>query len=1128
MLSTSLIAGLVLTQSVLPDAIDHLKSAKIKPNIGLLLDASCSMRYNPKIPTSCTHWANTYNGGNLNFTKNQAMRAVLTGCATPTDGILDKWSDQVDFSIYKFGHSSNRVAKVTSFGSSHAALESGAMSIPAKSNTPMTRAIRKHAKYFQNYFNNANTKQCRPNFLLLLSDGNPNGSGGTYSFNCPVSGDPTQSEYISAYSPWKGSRYLVEHKDMLCSVDGHQQIRTYTIGFGAPGSFSPSNLQKIADKGQGEYFYASNVQQLDAAFSQIISSMASRASLFYSAPAVQVEGLFSDNYVYTSSFKPNERGPWHGTVKKNCIEPKRLANGQYDTSDVRCIFKSDADGKTLLTNPAAEDLWTGTTTTAATVGGSGEVTLAKLGVAGGAPKTPYYPRNIKTWRQGTSSYVNVHRSTWTNADTWTLPSEHHNLINRLHGYSYNAHSNGDPVAVGPWPTGDTVHADTVQVKYGKDCTQAKTCYLVVGANDGALHFIDAANGQESVALIPAEVWKKGHVNNEQLKRLESQPDVDTVHRYFVDGGMTLYHDDANGDGVVQSTEDARLLFGLGRGGAAYYQIPMSVFTGDLDKDKNPVLPLTNTDGTAFGELQDTWAAPWAGQMEVNGTRTPVAIFPSGHIRSFDEPDHATPSAAPRRRKLLSSPTTLSCSVVAGWVGLPSSVCSNWTSGGYPDPAPGDLTIGPFKYKDGVAFRIKFSKFDLDPDDRIEVRDGLGRVAQVLTGNGVTWTEWIYDTSIELRLITDGNATSDRGYTVSDFEVRQLEPAATVAHNPSIYVVDLAKWNGASAQPFATTTSHDGVVLRIARQCSGGSPGVCVDKSVSPDLENMTCPVSTPVSVFTVHGVAKTLYWGDECGQIFKAFKGLDAVTGTVRWQAKRLFNANTVASYANQSSSRGKSKDLRKIFRRLDLVSSTCPGRYVTGVYFGTGNVQRPAAVDELKDSTLTSGRDLVGVVWDSTSLPSGGAAIGDLTDASSVNKVDPRLISASGKHGWYVELQQDERLVRDPLVFEGTAYYKTTRPQTVASECSRATVQDAVYAVNSCTSAAVVDTNKDGTLASGERRAWTGNTDVGGNLLVVTPKNGAPIVSHANITRVEKAMIKARRTVKVPRIFNWREPRRN
>ena len=97
-----------------------------------------------------------------------------------------------------------------------------------------------------------------------------------------------------------------------------------------------------------------------------------------------------------------------------------------------------------------------------------------------------------------------------------------------------------------------------------------------------------------------------------------------------------------------------------------------------------------------------------------------------------------------------------------------------------------------------------------------------------------------------------------------------------------------------------------------------------------------------------------------------------------------------------------------------------------------------------------------------------------------------------------------------------------------MASECSRATVQDAVYAVNSCTSAAVVDTNKDGTLASGERRAWTGNTDVGGNLLVVTPKNGAPIVSHANITRVEKAMIKARRTVKVPRIFNWREPRRN
>ena len=69
---------------------------------------------------------------------------------------------------------------------------------------------------------------------------------------------------------------------------------------------------------------------------------------------------------------------------------------------------------------------------------------------------------------------------------------------------------------------------------------------------------------------------------------------------------------------------------------------------------------------------------------------------------------------------------------------------------------------------------------------------------------------------------------------------------------------------------------------------------------------------------------------------------------------------------------------------------------------------------------------------WDSASLPSGGATIGDLENATSVNKVDPYLLNAQGKHGWYVELQQDERMVRDPLVFEGTAYFKTTKPKTL------------------------------------------------------------------------------------------------
>ena len=212
------------------------------------------------------------------------------------------------------------------------------------------------------------------------------------------------------------------------------------------------------------------------------------------------------------------------------------------------------------------------------------------------------------------------------------------------------------------------------------------------------------------------------------------------------------------------------------------------------------------------------------------------------------------------------------------------------------------------------------------------------------------------------------------------------------------------------------------------------------------------------------------------------------------------------------------------MFRKLDLVASTCPGTRVVGVYFGTGDVQRPSAQDGLRDPSLNNGRDVVGVLWDTPSLPS-ALTIDDLEDMTTVSTKDARLMAASGKRGWYMRLDDDESMLRDPLVFEGTAYFKTFKPTRFAAECTRTTGVDAVYAVNNCSAQAVVDADGDRSYSASERKAWTGSTDVGGNLLVVTPKRGAPIVSHANLTRQDKAQLKKSRNVNVPRIYMWREP---
>ena len=1118
MLTTLITTVSLLGPAALPDAIDHLKSADVVPNVGLVLDASCSMRYNPRIQTTCRWWASRYNRGSLSFNKNQVMRSVLTGCESQTDGILDKWHDRVNFSIYQFGHRSNRASLVAPFDSSLSTLESGVQRIPAASNTPMSLALGSHATYFQRYFRSSNTEVCRPNFMLLLSDGNPNGGSVNYQFNCPKPGDPRTRKYVRWNRPWDGSEYMTEHRDFLCDVPGDQDIKTYTIGFGAPGSFSPSNLQRIAQMGEGEYYYASNVQQLDAAFEQIISAMASRAGLFYSAPAVQLEGLFSDNVVYTSAFQPKSNGAWYGTVKKHCIEPNRLPNGDYDSRDQTCVFKSP-DGDTLYTNPGAVDLWTGTATTAATTGGAGAVMSMRLGAPGGTPLQPYYPRNIVTWRRDRYGYVPVKPSYLTTRDTWSTPDAHKRLINKLHGYTYDAQRDGSPVAVSEWPMGDPVHSPTVLLRYGPNCETPRQCFVVVGANDGMLHFFDAATGQETTALVPPEVLAPSSAGNYVLKDLNRQPDIDAVHRYFVDGGIVLFHDDTNGDGRIHRTETAYLIFGLGRGGAGYYLMPISRFAGTLGNSRNPIRPLVHTPGTAFEELQDTWNSPWAGQMMSGGNIENVAIFGSGHIHQFDDPGWPTPSRAPSRTDVEPRPGRLSCGRLMSAHGEPSSRCTFRRGSGYSDPAPQDVTYGPYGVSDGVAYRVYFLDLDLDPNDRLEIRDSQGNVISTLRGRSRRrWSDWVYDTRFEVRLITNGRQTRNKGFKMRTVQYLTKPEPPDREHNPTVFVVDLDRWNGPAPREYARRADDSAVLLRIARRCVGNNVGICVDASVVPELDEMVCPISTEVSVFTVSGIVESMYWGDDCGQIWKAWQ-----TGEDQWDAKRLLSVNNVRRLSQRSPA-GRSKDFRKIQRKLDLVSSTCPGKRVVGVYFGTGNSQRPAARDELQDTRLNSGRDLVGVVWDSPDVEN--LVLGDLQDTTRTPNVDPRMISMQGKRGWYWQLGDDERMLRDPLVFEGTAYFKTYRPMRNAAECSRAEGLDTIYAVDNCSAEAVVDLNGNDEMSVGERKAWTGNTDVGGNFLVVTPKDGAPIVSHANLSSSDRATIRTERGARVPRIFNWREPK--
>jgi hypothetical protein len=1116
---TTFALGLSLVaQTQKPDAMDLLRTANVVPNVALVLDSSCSMGDASGV-TNCSWWATNFNGGNLNFNKNHAMRSSLVGCANASDGILDRWAPRVNFSVWHFG---NTTARLAPFGSDLTALETAVRSVPVNGGTPMTFALRQAGAAFNAAFSGSSGGVCRPNYLLLLTDGDPNGGSGTFNFNCAVSGQPTTTWTVSAMEPWRGAEYMTTFRDFLCSVPGDQQIRTYTIGFGAPGTFNPTNLQRIANSGRGLYYYASNVSQLDNAFREIITAMTARSAVFFAAPNVQLDHLFSDNVAYAAAFAPLAQGPWQGNLKKLCVLPRQLANKRYDPSDRTCMFRSMDDGRTLISNPSAVDLWTSTSTTFVRVGGAGAVQLARLGTANTAPSGTLYPRNIVTWRPGQSGYVAVRAASWSSDDAFAHGLERNRLINRLHGYTAEANADGTPMRVDEWPLGDPVHAQPVLLRYGASCSVANSCWVVMASNRGLLHFFDAATGTESTALVPGEVWRPTGAAYDRLRQLEVQPDLDVSHRYYVDGGISLFHDDRNGDGRIQSNERATLVFGLGRGGAAYYALPMSSFNGTLSDTSNAIVPLTPRVGSPSAGLQDTWAAPWVGSMRLDGALTDVAVFASGHVRELDDPSQPMPSNVARKVELASSPTASACSTLMSSLSVAAAACGNWTNAGYADAAVQNVTFGPISVANTLAYRVRFSQFELDPNDSLTIEDSQGGVAATMTGAGPSGlvSPWVYDTRFQLRFRSNGARTSHRGFTISDVETLGPAASTSAAPDPSLYVVGLQAWT--TSTPFASVPSAAATAVRITRSCAsaaaGVSSGTCVDAGSSPDLTHLRCPISAEPAVVTGANTLKAVYFGDECGQLWRAAVNDD--TGRA-WSVKRLLSLNDAYDPATPVESRR----LRKVFRRVDLVPSSCPGRTVLGVYFGTGNAQRPVATDDpVSTGGFTDGRDVVGVVWDAPDL-SVNLRLSNLTDVTNVVSTDAKTDFASSRRGWYIRLQANERMLRNPLVYDGTALFKTFRPVSPASECSRASGEDAVYAVDNC-SAAPTQVPSGVAATTAHRRVWAGATDIGGDFLVVTPRNAAPLITVANLLREESAALVNTQLARVPKIFQWREPK--
>lgn len=1134
----------------LPTDTDHLIGGGGKGRATILLDASCSMGWGGQTQ-ACPTW-NTAHGlpAAAFLDKNQMVRAAAMGCVTGNDGIFDRWANRIDFSIVGFGFGSgSRVRDMSitapsgnSFSNDIAYLEGIVDTLPVEGGTPMAEGMHTSGLVQQNAWvaGTPGVDLCDNHYIVALTDGNANCGGCSPDFTYACDGatlniDDTQPEQASQYL-WNGG-----NAQITCNLN-NGPVSTYTLGFGAPGSFNVGTLQAMANNGGGFYAYANSVVALSNAFDTILQSIVTRNAVFFGAPSIQNDGLFFGNKAYAPAMKPVSQKPWVGNLKKYCVVPDKLNGGAYDTTQTNCIFRS-TDGINLIKNDAPVDEWTTAATIDTVVGGAGERFyndhLGGLAPLAAPTWTNFYDRRqLRTWVPGGTGYQLARPSDVSDAMAGSSGCEKAKLFAYLHGYNPETVDcpTGNPTEVAEWPMGAFVNPGAVLLRYG-DCETTGQCSVATAGTDGMVHLFDSNTGREFAGLIPGDTWTPNTVSDYRLADVLYQPTTQYNRLPLLDTEMVLLHDDGNGNGIIDNhpilgTRDpAFLVWGLGLTGRGYYFMDVSqdltsaLGTGALaGGSPHRVYPVVATPGTWTENFRGALTAPSIGRGAFGGGNERLfAAMSSGTDWASNNPTATFPPSA-GLATVQTTPRT--CNSIASNLGLPTlGLCSA--------PPGYDLAFGGVPFSQTFCMSVqnstlvgnpRFNYIDLDPGDSITFTDLTGNpLAPPLVGPGpspgapYTVPFMTADTSgtggdagFCIQVNTDGIPTLAAGFDFDRIDVVHQNTPSPTGYSPFVVAVDLGLINNPTTPQAFDSVYQDGSQLALfTRACPAGAAN-CLDGSTDPDLNRMVCPISSKPKIYSEGGRVRGIYAADECGQVWRFWTDNNGTT----WDASVILELN---ERFNPLAPGGQLSGMfRKIQTELDIVISGCGGSRTIGVYFGTGNRFRPAALPPNPDlqgaATVTAhhaGADVVGVVFDDGTIttpirlnqdPTGTNTCGGacLVDATTNVQVDPKLL---GFRGWAFRLRDNERVLRPLTTISGATFIKTFEPTQAPTQCTPGTGLDRVYRVDNCT-AAPQNPNPNSTPGNtaADREVWSGNSEVGGGLLVYAPKDGDVIVSTGDI----------------------------
>ena len=403
---------------------------------------------------------------------------------------------------------------------------------------------------------------CQQNFVIIFTDGSWNGGAAGFNNVDGTKGAPYADDYPNTLADIAMYYYM---NDLAPAVDDEvpinfvdkanwQHMVTYGVTFGVKGHLTPDDyvlyhtdptktvypawpdplgsdadakMAKIDDvwhaavNGRGEYFSASNPEELAASLRAALNDIMARIG---SGASVSVNGeeIDAGAVVYQSLYATEA---WSGDVKAYSVD--------------------QATGEIQRDVP----LWSAEEELESTDWDTGRIIATYDGTSG----MPFRYDDSTAARRDQFALLDGNSTT----------AQH--MVNYLRGDSSLEVEKGGTFrnryvrladnTMRDAKLGDIVHSSPFYQRYVKVDGTTEYGVLFVGGNDGMLHAFDAETGRERFAYVPRLVF-------ENLKYLTQSA---YSHKYYVDLTPTL----------VNTGSEAILIGGLGKGGKGYYALDMS-------------------------------------------------------------------------------------------------------------------------------------------------------------------------------------------------------------------------------------------------------------------------------------------------------------------------------------------------------------------------------------------------------------------------------------------------------------------------------------------------------------------------------------------------------------------------